>query len=389
MELRLAKRMSLLGTESAFEVLARAKALEAKGHKVIHLQIGEPDFDTPKNIVETAIKALREGYTHYNPTAGVPDFRKTVAADFSKTRGVEVKPENVVAMPGGKPTMFYALLTLIEEGDEVIYPNPGYPIYESMINFSGAKPVPYALKEELDFSVDPKEIEKLITKKTRMIILNSPANPTGGILTKKDLGQIAELAVKNNLWVLTDEIYSRIVYEGKFESIAQFPGIMERTIFLDGHSKTYAMTGWRLGYAVMREDLAQHITKLANNCHSCTATFTQMAGTEALRGDQSAVNKMVEEFRKRRDFIVAGLNKIPGFSCKMPIGAFYAFPNVKKLGLKSKELADRLLNEAHVAALSGTAFGAYGEGYLRFSYANSIENIKEALARVEQFVKKL
>lgn len=384
--MRFASRMSKLGTETAFEVLARARALEAQGKNVVHLEIGEPDFDTPKNIVEAAIQALREGHTHYNPTAGLPELRSAAAKDIARSRGIDVKPENVVVVPGGKPTMFYVLLTLIEEGDEVIYPNPGYPIYESMINFSGGKPVPAPILEEFDFSLDVNKLEKLINKKTKMIIVNSPANPTGGILTKKDLEKIAQLAVKHDLWVLSDEIYCRIIYDGKFESITQFPGMMERTIILDGFSKTYAMTGWRMGYGVMREDLAQAVTKLGNNCHSCTATFSQRAGIEAINGDQSEVNKMVAEFKRRRDFIVEGLNKIPGMSCKMPKGAFYAFPNIKKLGLASKPLADRLLNEAQVATLSGTAFGALGEGYIRLSYANSIDNIKEALKRIERFV---
>lgn len=387
-ELRLAKRMSRLGTETAFEVLVRARALEAKGKHVVHLEIGEPDFDTPANIVEAAIDALRKGYTHYGPSAGLPQLRETIANWVTKSRGVPTAPEEVVVVPGGKPTMFYAILALAEEGDEVIYPNPGFPIYESMINYVGAKAVPIKLREELDFRLDVNELARLINDKTKMIILNSPHNPTGGVLSEKDVRQIAEAIGDRNIIVLSDEIYSRLLFEGKHFSIMSVPGFKERTILLDGFSKTWAMTGWRMGWGVMRADLAAQIARLATNCNSCTASFSQIAGIEAINGDQSSVEKFRDEFQRRRDVMVGRLNNIPGISCKMPKGAFYVFPNITKTGMKSKPLADALLDEAGVAALSGTAFGAFGEGYLRFSVANSLENINTALDRVEAWVKK-
>ncbi len=387
-ELRLAKRMSRLGTETAFEVLVRAKALEAKGKHIVHLEIGEPDFDTPKNIVEAGIDALRKGYTHYGPSAGLPQLRETIAASVSKSRGVETKPEEVVVVPGGKPTMFYAILALAEAGDEVIYPNPGFPIYESMINYSGAKAVPIKLREELEFRLDVNELASLINDHTKLIILNSPHNPTGGVLSEKDVRDIAAAIGDRNIMVLSDEIYSRLIFEGKHFSIMSIPGFKDRTILLDGFSKTWAMTGWRMGWGVMRADLATQIARLATNCNSCTATFSQMAGIEAINGDQSSVEKFRQEFQRRRDVMVARLNKIPGFSCKMPHGAFYVFPNITGTGMKSKPLADALLEEAGVAGLSGTSFGAFGEGYLRFSVANSLENINLALDRVGDWVKK-
>ena len=388
LELRLASRMSRLGTETAFEVLNRARALEKQGKEIIHLEIGEPDFDTPSNVVEAGVDALRKGWTHYGPSAGLPELRQAIADYVSRTRKVPVSSDEVVAVPGGKPIIFFTILALIESGDEVLYPNPGFPIYESMVNYSVGKGIPIPLREERDFSVDVKELASLITDHTRLIILNSPHNPTGGILTKKDILEIAEAIGDRNILVLSDEIYSRLIYEGEHFSIMSVPGFKERTILLDGFSKTYAMTGWRLGYGVMRADLASQIAKLVTNSNSCTASFTQMAGIEALRGDQSSVEKMSNEFRRRRDAFVAGLNKIKGFSCRMPKGAFYAFPNITKTGWSSKKLADALLEQAGVAALAGTAFGAYGEGYLRFSVANSLENLDKALARIEDWVGK-
>ena len=387
-ELRLASRMSRLGTETAFEVLNRARALEKQGKEIIHLEIGEPDFDTPANVVEAGVDALHKGWTHYGPSAGLPDLRQAIADYVSRTRKVPVSSDEVVVVPGGKPIIFFVILALIESGDEVLYPNPGFPIYESMVNYSVGKGISIPLREERDFSVDVKELASLITGHTRLIILNSPHNPTGGILTKKDILDIAEAIGDRNIFVLSDEIYSRLIYDGEHFSIMSVPGFKERTILLDGFSKTYAMTGWRLGYGVMRSDLASQIAKLVTNSNSCTASFTQMAGIEALRGDQSSVDKMSNEFRRRRDAFVAGLNKIKGFSCRMPKGAFYAFPNITKTGWTSKKLADALLEQAGVAALAGTAFGAHGEGYLRFSVANSLENLNKALARIEEWVGK-
>ncbi|HEX9916828.1 MAG TPA: pyridoxal phosphate-dependent aminotransferase [candidate division Zixibacteria bacterium] len=387
--MKLAKRMSRLGTETAFEVLARAKKLEAQGKNIIHLEIGEPDFDTPKNITDAAIGALNSGFTHYGPSAGLPELREVIAKYVSKTRNIKVDGENVVVTPGGKPIMFFAILALADEGDEIIYPNPGFPIYESVINFIGAKPIPVKLREENNFRLDVNELKKLVTSKTKMIIINSPQNPTGGILTKDDLGVIAQIAIKNDIMVLADEIYSRMIYDGEHHSITSFDGMPERTIILDGFSKTYAMTGWRMGYGVMNKELTPHIAKLMTNSNSCTATFTQKAGIEALVGPQDKVEDMVKEFKKRRDVIVKGLNSIPKVSCKTPQGAFYVFPNITKTGKKSKELADYLLNEGGVAVLAGTSFGEFGEGYLRLSYANSIKNIEEALKRIKEGLAKM
>jgi aspartate/methionine/tyrosine aminotransferase len=382
--MKLAQRMSNLGTESAFEVLARAKALEAQGKSIIHLEIGEPDFDTPKNIVEAGANALKAGHTHYTPSAGTQDLRAAIAKDVSATRGVEYRPEEVVVCPGAKPIMFFAILALVDEGDEVIYPNPGFPIYESMIRFVGAKPVPARLPEENDFRLDVEGLLKSLTPKTRLLILNSPGNPTGGILEKSDLARIADALRKfPDCWVLSDEIYRRIQYVGgELPSIVGEKGMRERTIILDGYSKTYAMTGWRLGYGVMPVELAGHVSRLQTNSNSCTAAFTQVAGIEAIAGDQSKVVEMVAEFRRRRDSIVAGLNTIRGIHCREPKGAFYVFPNITGTGKKSKELEGLLLNEAGVACLSGTSFGALGEGYLRFSYANSLPNLKSAVERM-------
>jgi aspartate/methionine/tyrosine aminotransferase len=387
--MRLAERMSRLGTETAFEVLARAKALEAQGREIIHLEIGEPDFDTPAHIKAAAVRALEEGWTHYTPAAGIPALREAIADYIRRTRGIPVGPEHVVVVPGGKPIMFFAILALVEEGDEVIYPNPGFPIYESMIRFVGARPVPLRLRMENEFRVDVEELARLITPRTRMLILNSPANPTGGVLTREDLAAIAELCLKHDLVVLSDEIYSRILYEGEHISIASFPGMLERTIILDGFSKTYAMTGWRLGYGVMPEPLAEAVTRLMINSNSCTAAFTQIAGIAALTGPQDEVDRMVAAFRERREVMVEGLNRLPGFRCLKPKGAFYAFPNIEGTGMSSRELAHYLLEEAGVAVLSGTAFGEYGEGFLRLSFANSIENIQKALERIEKALQRL
>jgi aspartate/methionine/tyrosine aminotransferase len=375
--------METLGTETSFEVLAKAKALEKQGKDIIHLEIGEPDFDTPHNIKDAVLKALNAGYTHYVPVAGIMEFREAIAQYISRTRGIDAEADEVIVTPGAKPVMFFTLLALVSEGEEVMYPNPGFPTYESLISFVNAKPVPIELKEENDFRLDPEFIKENVTKKTKLIILNYPENPTGGVLTKNDLKVIADCIVdRDDMFVLADEIYSRIIYEGEHESIAALPGMKDRTILLDGFSKTYAMTGWRLGYGVMRKDIAQKIAQLMTNSTSCTSAFTQMAGLEALTGSQADPEKMVAEFRKRREVIVSGLNKLTGITCKMPHGAFYAFPNITGTGMKSKQLADHLLYSAGVAVLSGTSFGKYGEGYLRLSFANSIENIKKALERM-------
>jgi aspartate/methionine/tyrosine aminotransferase len=383
-----ADRLNRLGTETAFEVLARAKALEAQGKEIIHMEIGEPDFDTPGYIKKAAKDALDQGYTHYTPAAGLLPVRETIADYIAETRRIPVTPENVVIVPGGKPIMFYTIMALVNPGDEVIYPNPGFPIYESMINFMGGVAVPLPLREEREFSCDLDEFKSLVTPRTKLIILNSPSNPCGGVMTKADLEVVAEQVLKHDCYVLSDEIYSRILYDGEHFSIAALPGMQERTIILDGFSKTYAMTGWRLGYGVMNTDLAAWVTTLMVNSNSCTAAFSQMAGMAALKGDQSESNKMVEEFRRRRDAIVAGLNAIPGIRCCMPHGAFYVFPNVTGLGKSTREIADLLLYEAGVATLSGTAFGKYGEGYLRLSYATSLDNIHKALKRIREVVAK-
>src|SRR5882762_1463129 len=387
-DLQLAKRMTRLGTETAFEVLMKAKALEAQGRDIIHLEIGEPDFDTPANIIEAGCDALHRSFTHYGPSAGLMELREVIAQYVSETRRVNVTPDEVVVVPGGKPIIFFSVLAFAEEGDEIIYPNPGFPIYESMINYVGAKAVPIRLREELDFRLDVDELARLINDRTKLIILNSPQNPTGGVLTKNDIDAIARAIGDRNIMVLSDEIYSRLIFEGEHHSIMSVDGMKERCILLDGFSKTYAMTGWRMGYGVMRAELATHISRLMTNSSSCTATFSQIAGVEALRGPQESVTKMCADFKKRRDVMVAGLNKIKGFSCRLPKGAFYVFPNITKTGWPSKKLADALLDDAGVAALSGTAFGDFGEGYLRFSVANSIENIEKALDRVGAWAKK-
>src|SRR5213596_645990 len=387
-ELRLAKRMARLGTETAFEVLVKAKALEAEGRDIIHLEIGEPDFDTPPNIIDAGCNALHKGFTHYGPSAGLMELREVIAKHVSETRRVAATPEEVVVVPGGKPIIFFTILGLVEEGDEVIYPNPGFPIYESMINYVGAKAVPIQLREEMDFRLDVDELAGLINDRTKLIILNSPQNPTGGVLTKNDIDGIARVIGDRNILVLSDEIYSRLIFEGQHHSIMSVDGMKERCVLLDGFSTTYAMTGWRMGYGVMRADLATHVARLITNSNSCTASFTQVAGLEALRGSQESVDAMCAEFKKRRDVMVVGLNKIKGFSCRLPHGAFYVFPNITKTGWPSKKLADALLDDAGVAALSGTAFGDFGEGYLRFSVANSIENIEKALDRIGAWAQK-
>ena len=387
-ELRLATRMARLGTETAFEVLVKAKALEATGRDIIHLEIGEPDFDTPGNIIDAGCDALRKGFTHYGPSAGLMELREVIAQYVSETRRVNVAPEEVVVVPGGKPIIFFSILALAEDGDEIIYPNPGFPIYESMINYVGAKAVPIRLREELDFRLDVGEFASLINDRTRLVILNSPQNPTGGVLTRDDIDAIARAIGDRNIMVLSDEIYSRLIFEGEDYSIMSIDGMKERTILLDGFSKTYAMTGWRMGYGVMRADLATHVSRLMTNSNSCTASFTQIAGVEALCGSQEVVDEMRAKFKERRDIMVAGLNKIKGFSCRVPHGAFYVFPNITKTGWPSKKLADVLLEDAGVAALSGTAFGEFGEGYLRFSVANSIENIEQALDRIDTWTRK-
>ena len=387
--MRVAQRMSRLGTETAFEVLVKAKALEAQGRDVVHLEVGEPDFPTPENIVEAGVRALKDGKTKYTPSAGIPELREAVARHVSTTRGVKVSPDQVVVTPGAKPIMFFSILALVEPGDEVLYPEPGFPIYESMIKYCGGTPVPYVLREENHFRFDPDEFYAKANAKTKLIILNSPHNPTGGVLEASDLQVVAEVAHKYDITVFTDEIYWRVLYDGTFSSLLNIPGMAERTILLDGFSKTYSMTGWRLGWGVMPAQLVPHITRLQTNSNSCVAGFTQYAGVEALTGPQNSVGKMVAAFKERRDTIVDGLNAVPGFKCLKPRGAFYAFPNTKDTGWDSRKLADYMLNEAGVACLSGTAFGGAGEGYLRFSYANSLENIKKALVRIREAVEKI
>jgi len=389
--MQIAERMSRLGTETAFVVLQKARALEAQGKNIVHLEIGEPDFDTPPNVIEAAKKALDDGFTHYGPSAGLPEARAAVADYTNKTRGYNLwDADNVVITPGAKPIMFFGMMAVVNEGDEVIYPNPGFPIYESVIRFLGAKPVPLHLKEEKEFRFDVADLEALITPKTKMLIINTPQNPTGGILTRDDLQQIAELAIKHDIIVLSDEIYSQVTY-GDFHhtSITEFEGMPERTMILDGFSKTFAMTGWRLGYGLFPKDIAALVAKLQTNCTSCTSSFSQIAGIEAL-SDRTLphVNYFLERFKLRRDLIVEKINEIPGMSCHKPHGAFYVFPNITKTGMTSQEMENYLLNEAGVACLSGTAFGALGEGYIRFSYANSVDNIEEAMNRVKAAIER-
>lgn len=387
--MKFSDRMSLLGTESAFDVLVKARALEAEGHNVVHLEIGEPDFDSPAHVIEAGQKALADGFTHYGPPAGLPDLREAIAEYIDSTRDIDIDPNQIVVTPGAKPIMFYTIMALAQAGDEVIYPNPGFPIYESVIRFVGAKPVPIPLIEERGFSLDVDHLRSLVTNKTKLIILNSPQNPTGGIIPAEDMKGIAEIAVKYQIPVLADEIYSRMIYDGEFHSISAYEGMSDLLIILDGFSKTYAMTGWRLGYGVMPLDLAKQMALLMVNSNSCTAAFTQMAGIAALNGPQNESEAMMAKFKERRDMFVAGLNDIPGITCKMPAGAFYAFPNITGLKKTSQEVADCLLYEGHVAALAGSGFGEYGEGYVRFSYANSTANLNEALVRIRTCVEKI
>jgi len=381
--------MSRLGTESAFEVLARARALERQGREIIHLEIGEPDFDTPAHIKEAAKQALDAGATHYGPSAGLAEVREAIAKHIAETRGVPVTPEEVVVTPGAKPIMFFTILALIAPGDEVLYPNPGFPIYESVINFVGGVPVPVPLREETGFGFDLELFERKVGPKTRLIVINSPENPTGGVLDRGQIERIAEIAAARNIPVLADEIYSQFLYDGEFVSIFPQPGMRDLTILLDGFSKSYAMTGWRLGYGVMPKALAEHVTRLMVNSNSCTASFVQLAGIAALQGDQTPVARMVAEFKLRRDIIVDGLNTLPGVKCARPRGAFYVFPNITSTGRPSAEVADLLLNEAGVAVLSGAAFGQYGEGYLRLSYAKSEANLRLALERMRPVFERL
>ncbi|PYN20839.1 MAG: aspartate aminotransferase [Candidatus Rokuibacteriota bacterium] len=390
--MNVAPRMARLGTESAFEVLARARQLERAGREIIHLEIGEPDFDTPVHIKEAAKQALDAGATHYGPSAGLPELREAIAKHVAETRGVPVAPEEVVVTPGAKPIMFFTIMALIGDGDEVIYPNPGFPIYESVINFVGGVPVPIPLREESGFGFDLELFERRVSSKTKLIVINSPENPTGGVLDRDQVERIADVARRRGIAVLSDEIYRQFLYEGEFASIMGLPGMREQTILLDGFSKSYAMTGWRLGYGVMPPALAEHVARLMVNSNSCTASFVQLAGIAALQGDQTPVARMVAEFKRRRDLLVDGLNRLPGVRCARPRGAFYVFPNITGTGRPSAEVAERLLTEAGVAALSGAAFGAHGEGYLRFSYANSESNLRLALERMrplfESFARK-
>ena len=383
-----AQRISQLGTESAFEVLLRARQLEAQGEEIVHLEIGEPDFPSPPHVVEAAIRALRDGWTRYGPPAGYPELREAIARHVSQTRGIPVDPAEVVVTPGAKPIMFFVILALVEPGDEVLLPDPGFPIYASMVRFVGATPGSIPHREELDFGINVNEVRKGIGKKTRLVILNSPHNPTGGVIPRTQLEALAELVADSPACVLSDEIYRQLSYDDAPSSIAEFPGMKERTVILDGFSKTYAMTGWRIGYGVMPVALAEKVALLVINSNSCTASFIQKAAVEALRGDQAPVRKMIAEFEKRRRVMVEGLNRIPGFRCRMPHGAFYAFPNITGTGLSSQRLADLLLEEAGVATLAGSDFGTHGEGFIRLSYANSVENIEKALKRIEKCVGK-
>lgn len=384
--MKLSERLARLGTETAFEVLVRARALEAQGRNIVHLEIGEPDFDTPAHVTAAGIEALQAGATHYGPAAGLPELRQAIAEDSTSRRGVRATPEMVVVTPGGKPIMFYLILALVDPGDEVLYPNPGFPIYESMIRYIGGVPVPVRLLERRGFELDVDQLVSKVGPRTRLIVLNYPHNPTGGVIPEAGLRAIADVAARQGIPVLADEIYSEILYEGHHVSIAAMPGMEPHAIVLDGFSKTYAMTGWRLGYGIMPAPLAQVVAKLQTNAVSCTATFTQKAGIAALRGDKAPIRAMVAEFQRRRDAVVDGLRRIRGFTCPRPKGAFYVFPNIAGTGYSSRRLADRLLDEAGVACLSGTAFGEWGEGHLRFSYANSLENIEEALRRIREMV---
>jgi len=385
--MKYANRTDSLASEGAYQVLAKAQALEAEGREIIHLEIGQPDFPTFENVSQAGIQAIRDGRTRYTPPPGMPAFRAVIAQAAGVQRGLKFDPLQVVVSPGAKPNLFFPTLAVVEEGDEVIYPNPGFPSYEAMIRVAGGIPVPVPLLEENGFSFDLEAFDDLINDRTRLIILNSPGNPTGGIMPQEDLEHIAEAAIKHDCWVLSDEIYTRIVYDGcQVESIAGLPGMGERTIIMDGFSKTYAMTGWRLGFGIMPVELAQKVGLLLMHSVGSTAQFTQYAGIEALRGDQEQVEEVIRIYQKRRDTIVGGLNELPGFSCQNPQGAFYAFPNIKELGMSSQQAADHFLEEAGVALLPGSAFGKFGEGYLRLSYANSLENIGRALEKIARVV---
>ena len=385
-----AARMNDLGTETAFEVLAKARELEAQGREIIHLEIGEPDFDTPQHIVEAGVEALRQGYTHYGPTPGLPELREAIARNSREVRGVDTAPSQVVVTPGAKPIMFYVMLALGEPGVEIIYPNPGFPIYESMVKFSGATAVPMQLLEERGYHPDLDDLAGKINDNTRLVIINSPNNPCGSVFTREELERIADLVKERpNLYVLADEIYKDILYTGEHHTISAFPGMADRTIILDGFSKSYAMTGWRLGYGIMPEELVPHVVRLAVNSVSCAASFTQRAAIAALDGPQDEVQAMAAEFGQRRRLITDGLRSIPGINCPEPEGAFYAFPSIKETGLTSAEFEARAMAEAGVALLSGAAFGEYGEGYVRLSYANSQENIQKAISQLDQFVRSL
>ncbi len=384
--MNIADRIGRLSVEGAFDVLSRARALEAQGRNIVHLEIGQPDFATPKNIVEAGKKALDEGWTSYGPTQGFPELRQAIAGYVGSTRGITINPANVAVTPGAKPILFFTMLSMLEPGDEVIYPNPGFPIYESVIRFCRAKPVPVPLVEDRGFSFDLDIFRDSLSDRTRLVLLNSPQNPTGGVIPAADILEIAALVEARDLLILSDEIYTRIYFGEAPLSIASLPGMLEKTVILDGFSKTYAMTGWRLGYGVFPPALVSAVDKLMVNSNSCTASFTQRAGIEALQGPQTAVDDMVAEFHRRRDAFVTGLNTIPGFRCRLPEGAFYAFPNIEGTGIRSQQLADDLLTEAGVACLSGTAFGEHGEGYLRFSIANSLDNLMEAVERIRRFL---
>ena len=384
---RVASRMQTIGTEGAFAVSARARALEAEGRPMIHLQIGEPDFDTPAHVREAAKRALDDGATHYAPFPGIPELRKAIAEDVTRRKGFPADPSQVFVTVGGKGVMLYAILGLVDPGDEVIVPDPGYPIYESLTRFVGATAVPIPIRMENEFRLDVEELARLITPRTRLLIINSPANPTGGVLTRDDLERIAELAEEHDLWVMADEIYGRILYDGaEHISFASLPGMADRTIVLDGFSKTFAMTGWRLGYAVVPESLKEVYGELVINTISCAPTFAQVGAVQALVGPQDDVDAMVVEFKARRDLVVEGLNEINGIKCATPLGAFYAFPDISGTGLTGAEFAERLLTEADVCVLAGTAFGGVGSEHIRISYANSRENLTEALNRISRFV---
>jgi aspartate/methionine/tyrosine aminotransferase len=385
--MRLADRMAGIGSETAFEAAARARALEATGRRVIHLELGEPDFDTPANVRAVAQRALDEGWTHYGPPLGIPALREAIASDATARKGFAVSPDNVAVVPGGKPVMFFALLALAQAGDEVVYPDPGFPIYESMARYVGATPVPYAITQANDFRVDLDQLERLVTPRTRLLILNSPANPTGGVFTRDDVERVASLVLRHpELTVLADEIYGRIVHDGEHVSIASLPGLADRTIVLDGFSKTYAMTGWRMGYAILPPALVEPFSKLIINSVSCVSSFSQVAAVEALTGPQDGVNAMIREFRARRELVVEGLNRIPGIECAMPAGAFYVFPRVSGTGMDGATFADRLLTERGVCVLSGTAFGRVGAGHVRISYATSREHLAAAIEQIAAFV---